>query len=134
MKVKDVPQDKDENYEGHSKIRYGRSDDGSFEPVKSSGDIIEKEATACAWDDIKDHVRQTYEMVKRGELSPLAFQMEKELLEPQLLAANVGLYTWRVKRHLKPQVFKKLNQKILKKYADYFEMSVEDLKTIPEEL
>ena len=37
------------------------------------------------------------------------------------------MWKWRVKRHAKPAVFKKLNQKILQKYADAFQISVAEL-------
>jgi hypothetical protein len=38
------------------------------------------------------------------------------------------MWTWRVKRHGKPSVFKKLNDKILSKYAEAFEITIEELK------
>jgi hypothetical protein len=38
------------------------------------------------------------------------------------------MWKWRVKRHFKPTVFAKLNDKILKKYADAFAISVDQLK------
>ncbi|MNY64298.1 hypothetical protein D3C86_2013870 [compost metagenome] len=47
-----------------------------------------------------------------------------------ILASYVGLWKWRVKRHFKPEVFAKLNDKILKKYADAFDISVAELKNI----
>ena len=37
-------------------------------------------------------------------------------------------FGWRVKRHFKPRVFKKLSAKVLQKYADAFEISVAELK------
>jgi hypothetical protein len=134
MKEKDIPQANDKNYEGHTKIRYGRAEDGSFVLVKSTGCEIEKAATSCAWDDIKESLELTRSRVLKGELSPLAFHMEKALLTPELLAQNIGLWTWKVKQHLKPKHFIRLSEKQLKIYSDYLEISVETLKSIPEDV
>jgi hypothetical protein len=38
------------------------------------------------------------------------------------------MWQWRVKRHFKPKVFAKLNDKILQKYAETFEISVDELR------
>jgi hypothetical protein len=131
MKEKEVPQDNDENYEGHKKIRYARSEDGQVIKVASSGWSVEKDATSLAWDDINEKLQETYQAVENGTLSPLAFHMEKELLEPSLLAANLGFWVFTVKKHLKPKHFKKLNSKYLKFYTEYFELTEKDFKTIP---
>jgi hypothetical protein len=38
------------------------------------------------------------------------------------------MWIWRVKRHRKPSVFKRLSNKVLSKYAEAFEISIEELK------
>jgi hypothetical protein len=38
------------------------------------------------------------------------------------------MWKWRVKRHFKPEVFAKLNDKTLQKYADAFDISIAELK------
>jgi hypothetical protein len=48
------------------------------------------------------------------------------------LAAGMGLVKWRVKRHFSPSVFSKLNDKMLQRYADFFNMDVVDLKNFKE--
>ena len=131
MKRSEVPQDNDENYEGHKKIRYARSESGQVVKVPSSGWSVEKEASSVAWKDINEKIESTYQAVAHGVLSPLAFHMEKELLEPSLLAANLGLWTMTVKRHLKPKYFQKLSTKHLKMYTEYFELTEEEFKSIP---
>ena len=47
-----------------------------------------------------------------------------------ILASYVGLWQWRVKRHFKPSIFKKLKNYTLQKYAEVFEISVDELKTV----
>ena len=56
----------------------------------------------------------------------MAFQVNK--MDLNILSSYVGFWKWRVKRHFKPSVFAKLNDKILKKYADTFGVSIEELK------
>jgi len=56
--------------------------------------------------------------------------MEYRLMDIEILAGYSGFWQWQVKRHLKPDVFKKLSDKRLQKYADAFNVKVEDLKTM----
>ena len=49
-------------------------------------------------------------------------------MDLQVLAAYVGMWQWRVKRHGKPKIFKTLSDSVLKKYADAFGISVDELK------
>jgi hypothetical protein len=54
--------------------------------------------------------------------------MEKILMEVPMLAAYMETSKWRVKRHMKAGVFKKLKQETLAKYAEIFGITVEQLK------
>ena len=47
-----------------------------------------------------------------------------------LVAAYTGFWKWTVKQHLKSAAFKRLSQKKLQQYADAFNVSVEELKTM----
>jgi hypothetical protein len=47
-----------------------------------------------------------------------------------IVAAYTGFWKWTVKQHIKPDVFKKLSDQKLKKYAEAFNISVEELKTM----
>jgi len=55
--------------------------------------------------------------------------MELRLMDIGILSAYTGFWKWTIKRHLKPSVFVKLDNKVLLKYALIFEIDVEDLKT-----
>ena len=71
------------------------------------------------------------EKVKKKELSPLAYHMNRNLMDVKLLSQYTGLGAWRVKRHLKPQVFNKLDNEALQLYAAVLNMTVEQLKEVP---
>ena len=57
--------------------------------------------------------------------------MEKGLMDIVLLAKYVKLSRWRVKRHLRPDIFFRLPLIILDRYAKLFGISVEDLQKVP---
>ena len=51
-------------------------------------------------------------------------------MDLSIVASYTGFWKWQIKRHLKPSVFNKLSEAKLKKYADVFEITVEELKTM----
>jgi len=58
--------------------------------------------------------------------------MNKYYMDLPALARGMGLARWRVRRHFNPDVFNKLNQKMLQRYADFFNMDIDTLKNIKE--
>jgi hypothetical protein len=90
-----------------------------------------KELTSTqSWDIVKERIHLAKEKVVKGEVSPIAYYMEKCLTDVKTLSLYIGFSKWKVKRHLSIKKFKKLDEKTLKKYADFFEISVEELKDI----
>jgi len=83
-----------------------------------------------SWEIIKEKIQNAKEKVISGEISPIAYYMEKCISDIKTLALYIGIAPWRVKRHLKVKVFNKLNDEMLKKYAGFFEITVEELKDI----
>ncbi len=92
----------------------------------SSNQVIIKQS----WDAADERLQEVRQRVLAGIQSPVAFFMEKRLLEVPMLAAYMEIGAWRVRRHLKPGVFKKLSQPTLKKYADIFGITVEQLTSL----
>ena len=56
--------------------------------------------------------------------------VELHKMDVGILASYVGFWQWKVKRHFKPSVFKKLSDKTLNKYADAFDISIDELKSM----
>jgi hypothetical protein len=56
--------------------------------------------------------------------------MELRVMDIPIVAAYTGFWKWQVKRHLKYKVFEKLSASGLARYAEVFEVSVEELKTM----
>lgn len=133
MKTRDVPQDEAAMLGGHKRAMYAVDDNGDYVMVASKGWEVEVTVNSQAVEEIKHQVEAVRQQVIAGKLSPLAFHMERCMMTPALLAANSGIWRWRVKRHMKPAVFNKLDETMLRRYADALGISVEDLKTIPAE-
>lgn len=130
MKANEVPQDKRDFKEGDKihKLMYAVDNDGKYTGITSAGWEAENIATKQAWDAVDEELAETAEKVKNGELSPIAYYMQKHLMEVSLLAKYVGKWQWQVKRHFKPAVFSKLSADTLNKYAAVFNITAEDLK------
>ena len=107
MEIKDIPQDDSESYHGHLKVIYGTRD-GRYEAGTSSG-----------WQG---------EAVARGEYSPLYYHMFRFRHDEAGLAMAAGVWKWQLRRHLRPEIFAKLPDKTLQKYADALQISIDELK------
>jgi len=131
MKVNEVPQDKRDFKEGDKlkKLVYAVQEDGRYTGVNSAGWEAENFAMKQAWDDINEKLADTEKKVREGALSPLAYFMQKNLMDIALLARYAGKWQWQVKRHFKPDVFKQLDREIVGKYAGIFNITVEELIT-----
>lgn len=131
MKKEEVPHDKKIIHgEDNSlvKVLYVTNQQGEYETTQYEGWEAENLAMSQAWDDIDEKVTQTLQRVKNGELSPIAYFMEKNLMDLPTLSNYVGSWKFFVKKHLTPAGFKKLSPKKLQRYASVFNISVEELK------
>lgn len=109
---------------------YAVDDTGKYTKVPSVGWEPENVAMAQAWEDVNEKVEKARQRVLAGEISPIAYYMEKQLMNVSLLARYVGKFQWQVKRHMKPSVFNRLREKMLHRYAAAFKISVQELKQV----
>jgi len=131
MKVNEVPQD--EAFLKEGKIRdlcYVVDKDGHYTKVLSKGWEPKNEAIRLAWKNIYEQASVTREKVLAGIKSPVAYYMQINIMDVHILADYMDISVWRVKRHLKMKVFRKLSTDILSKYAELFGISVEALINI----
>ena len=126
MKKSDIPQD-ESNFKD---LYYAVDDQGNYTTATSTGWDPKIIALDNAMQDIHERTENAKRRVLSGETSPLEYHMEKNKMDVPLLSSYVGFWKWRVKRHFKPSVFKKLSSKIIKKYADVFDIGIEELKDI----
>jgi hypothetical protein len=130
MKKEDTPQDLGPLGKITKEVCYVVDDSGNYSTDLSNGWEVKSKALDAAWDDIAARVASARQKVLNQEASPLLYFMEVKLMDIPIVAAYTGFWKWQVKKHLKPAVFKKLSDRKLKKYAEIFEVPVEDLKTM----
>jgi hypothetical protein len=131
MKVKDVPQDS--KFFKNTVIRdvaYAVDDDGNYTPVISEGWEVKNDALDITWNEIDEKCAEVRQQVLDGKLSPLAYHLEKNIMEVGLFAKYTGQPKRKVKKHLKPEKFKELDDSVLQKYAEALRITVEELKTV----
>lgn len=127
MKKEDLPQDKSALSGFSREVYYVKNADGTYTTGLSTGWDVKKDALDNAWDDIRQRVEEARQRVKSGEMSPVHYFMELKLMDLPVLAGYTGFWKFNIRRHLRPEVFAKLSRKKLEKYAEAFEISVEEL-------
>lgn len=129
MKKDQVPQDKGSLSEKNlNELCYAVDENGNYTTVQSSGWNVKSVALDESMNLIQERIDQTKKEIAEGKLSPIAYFMELNKMDISLLASYVGIHRWFVKRHFSPKRFKKLSVKTLKKYADAFDISIEELQ------
>lgn len=128
MKKSDIPQDESPLKGWTREVCYAKNEEGRYERGLSTGWSVKKEALDSAWSEVDRKVNEALELVRSGKASPILYFMELKLMDVGVLAHYTGFWKWRVKRHFNPKRFTKLSDSVLQKYADVFEISVEQLK------
>lgn len=132
MKKKEVPQDEGLNEGRFEDVCYAIDENGNYVAVLSKGWNPKTDALLQAWEVIDEKVEQVRKQVLCGELSPIAYYMEKSLMDLKLLSDYTGLPKRKVRKHLKPDRFIKLDDQTLIKYAETFGISVDMLRNFTE--
>lgn len=130
MKKEDVPQDEGIYGRWHG-ISYAVGEDGKYALIRSAGWEPANWANRQAWDLVEQEIAEVLDKVREDKLSPLAYHMTRNLMDVRLLSRHIGIARWRVKRHLRPDVFRRLDSAILERYARIFKMNVEQLMETP---
>lgn len=128
MKKQEVPQDQGLTDGLPIDICYALDENGNYVKVISSGWEPKTDAMLQAWEVINDKIEEVKQQVLSGELSPIAYYMEKSLMDVKLLADYTGFSKRKVRKHLRPDRFIKLDEKKLGCYAEAFGIKVEMLK------
>lgn len=127
MRDINIPNEGNESLEGVRKVMYAPNDKGEFQKHKYSSKI-EEYCTKLAVEEYEILQKQALSDIENGSASPIAYYMYKNRMDIPTLSSVTGLFSFRVKRHLKQKYFKKLSDKILQKYADAFYIKIEELK------
>lgn len=129
MKKQDLPQD-ESNLQSASmtEVLYVTDENDNYTTANSIGWDAKKAALEESMELIHERIEEARQKVANNIVSPIIYFMELNKMDIQVLAAYVDKWQWTVKRHAKPNIFKKLSDSTLKKYADAFGISVDELK------
>ena len=130
MKKEEIPQDDGALNKLTKEVVYAVDKEGNYTTELSTGWDVKSTALDLAWDDIDQRIVNARKKVLKNEASPILFFMELRLMDIGIVAAYTGFWKWTIKQHMKPSVFKKLSDKKLQQYADAFNVTVEELKTM----
>lgn len=130
MKAADVPQD-DSVLEGLRRACYAEDGEGRYVVVPSRGWEVERVVNEHANKALREALAETHKAVVAGRLSTLAYHMVRCQMDVRLLAANVGLYQWQVRRHLKPRIFSSLRSEMIHRYARALGITSDELARLP---
>ena len=130
MKKEEIPQDDGALNKLTKEVVYAVDSSGNYTTELSTGWEVKSTALDLAWHDIEQRIENARKKVLNNEASPILYFMELRLMDVGIVAAYTGFWKWTIKQHLKPSVFNKLPGKKLQQYADAFNVSVEELKTM----
>lgn len=132
MKIDQVPQDQGMIDGDRYEVCYAVNKEGHYVLVQSTGWEPKNVVNDQAWGLIKEKVAATAAKVRAGKLSPLAYHMVCNQMNVGLLSKYIPYGRLRVWRHLRPKVFHRLSSEELQPYADLFDLSVAELKKVPD--
>ena len=130
MKKEDVPQDLSALGKITKEICYATDESGKYMTELSQGWDIKIMALEATWQDIENRKEIARQKVLNNQASPLLFFMERGLMDIEILASYTLFWKWQIRRHLKPAIFKNLSSKKLQRYAEVFNVSVDDFKNM----
>lgn len=130
MRKSDVPQDA-VLFDGGHEIAYALDEDGRYVLVPCAGWEPANTANLQAWEVIAEAAAAALRGIAAGTLSPLAYHMAVHQMDVGLLATYARLARWRVRRHLRPAVWRRLRPALRERYAAVFRMAPEELDRVP---
>jgi hypothetical protein len=133
MKTQQVPQDDSPTYCGLQRMLYATDAEGRYRRVLSTGWDAEADATALALEEQRCQTRLAWERARAGLSSPLEYYMVRQRMDVALLAQAARRWKWRVRRHLRPEVFARLADSSLAVYGEALGISAEELRRVPAE-
>jgi hypothetical protein len=128
----DVPQDGISSYGGRRKLFYAVDRAGAYVTVRSSGWEAEAVATGSALDEIERRKAEAWRRARSGATSPLEYYMHCRRMDLALLAKATGFSRWRIRRHFRPTVYRRLTGRVLARYSEALGIDAATLRILVE--
>jgi hypothetical protein len=124
MKIKEIPQDSIKTLGGEKKALYALDENGRYTTATTTGWEVEEIVLLDALADYDRKAEEARQRVLKNRTSPIEYFMYIRRMDLTTLAQAMGLFKWQVKRHLKPEIFRKLHEPVLQQYADLFRIPI----------
>lgn len=131
MDINQVPQEGNKTLGGFRKAMYAKDANGQIVNVASAGWEAEEIVTSQAVEQLNQLTELTRQKVLQNQASPLAYWMNAKRMDLAILSQTTGFWRWRIRRHFKPEVFKRLPDKLLQRYAQALGLTLVQLKSLP---
>jgi hypothetical protein len=115
-------------------LHYSVDQNGNWEGKMLANWGAKEIVNAQTWIVVQERINEAKRKVINGETSPIGFFMVKCIMDTKLCAEFTGFSARKVNKHLKPKVFATLKPEVLQRYADTFEITVEELVNLKEKL
>lgn len=109
---------------------YSFDKDAGFVPTASYMLEHTRELIQQDWDVVEERLAEIREEVLAGKASPIKYHMERCRMDPAILGGYMGIAAWRVRRHFKPRVYKKLKDSLINEYARVFRIQPQELGNV----
>jgi hypothetical protein len=107
-------------------ILYVEKEDGEFGPMQT-GSYLTRNFLED-YEEKRKHLENSLKAkISSREVSPIYYYMVLEDLTLSELAARVGIRKGKVRKHLEYNSFNSINEEVLKKYADVFNVKVQEM-------
>lgn len=131
MDIDAVPQEGNRTHAGLRKAVYARDAQGRIVIAASRGWEAEEIVTRHAVEALEAQAEEARRRAASGAASTLEFWMYQRRMDPALLSQASGVWRWRVRRHLRPEVFARLPATVLARYAEALGLSIQQLRSLP---
>lgn len=133
MRKIDVPQDAGP-FNGLRGLSYAVDGNGKYVQAATRGWTPCNLANELARDRLDEQLVELLAEIRAGKLSPLAYHMARSKMDAWLLAKYAGLSQKKIKRHLAADGFATIGADEMARYADLFDITVEELCNVPEQV
>ncbi len=131
MEKSAVPQDASPTYGGLRKLLYAVDERGEYNRREFQRWDVESFSTELAVAELVRLSEEAWRRARDGITSALEYHMFARRMDFDTLASVSGVWRWRLRRHLRPQVFARLPDHVLQRYAQAMGISVAELRQVP---
>ena len=114
------------SFDMHPLVLYVEKEDGTYGRVESAS-YLSKNYLEDYFEKVKKWDKELKDKLDKGEISPVYYYMIMLEMGEGDLASRVGIPKWKLKKHLKMDAFEKISLRMLRRYADVFDVPVSNL-------